>query len=437
MAHQLEVQIPRVFQPLLAPDARYLGAWGGRGSGKSHVFAELAIVKALSGGVRIVCIREVQKTLKESSKRLIEDKLQAHGLGPRQGFTVQHESIGTPGGGIITFMGMQDANAESIKSLEGYTVAWVEESQTLSNRSLSLLRPTIRAPGSQLWFSWNARRKTDAVDKLLRGPELPTGAVVVKANWRDNPFFPAVLEQERQDCLRLEPDQYGHIWEGEYANVLVGAYFARHLSEARTEGRICRLAPDPLLPIRIFIDIGGTGAKADAFTMWAVQFVGREIRVLNYYEASGQAIDAHLEWLGENGYRPARTVLWLPHDGATQDKVYSVSYESAFRAAGYEVKILKNQGAGAAMGRVECARRMFPAVWFDSEKTSGGIDALGWYHERRDTARNIGLGPEHDWASHGSDSFGMMCIIAEKHFKGEPHFAGGALNYSNADRALI
>jgi phage terminase large subunit len=437
MAFQLDVQIPRVFQPLLAPDARYLGAWGGRGSGKSHVFAELAIIKALAGGVRIVCIREVQKTLKESSKRLIEDKLQAHGLGPRQGFTIQYESIGCPGGGIVTFLGMQDANAESIKSLEGYSVAWVEEAQTLSNRSLSLLRPTIRAPGSQLWFSWNARRKTDAVDKLLRGPELPTGAVVVKANWRDNPFFPDVLEQERQDSLRLEPDQYGHVWEGEYANVLVGAYFARQLADVRMEGRICRLAPDPLLPVRIFIDIGGTGGKSDAFSMWAAQFVGREIRVLNYYEAAGQSIDAHLEWLGENGYRPARTVLWLPHDGATQDKVYAVSYESAFKAAGYEVKILKNQGTGAAMGRVECARRMFPAVWFDSEKTQGGIDALGWYHERRDSYRNIGLGPEHDWASHGSDSFGMLCIIAEKHFKGGSGLSGAALNYANADRALI
>lgn len=436
MAHQLEVNIPRVFEPLLKP-ARYLGCYGGRGSGKSHVFAELAIIKALSGGVRIVCIREVQKTLKESSKRLIEDKLRAHGLGARQGFVIQNDSILTPGNGIITFTGMQDSNAESIKSLEGYSVAWVEEAQTLSHRSLSLLRPTIRAPGSQLWFSWNARRKTDAVDKLLRGEQIPSDAIVIQANWRDNPFFPDVLENERLDCLRMDPDQYGHIWEGEYANVLVGAYFAKHLSDARTEGRFCRLGIDPLLPVRIFIDIGGTGAKADAFTMWAAQFVGREIRVLNYYEASGQEIGAHLEWMGANGYKPARTVVWLPHDGATQDKVYAVSYESAFRAAGYEVKILKNQGSGAAMGRVEAARRMFPSVWFDSEKTPGGTDALGWYHERRDTARNIGLGPEHDWASHGADSFGMLCIIAEKHFKGQAGIGGGSLNYSVTDRALL
>jgi hypothetical protein len=157
----------------------------------------------LERGTRAVCIREVQRTLKESSKRLIEDKLQDFRLGEADGFKVFNEVIEAPGDGIIAFQGMQDHNAESIKSLEGFRIAWTEEAQTLAARSLSLLRPTIRAPGSELWFSWNARRKTDPVDALLRGDDLPTGAVVVTANWRDNPLFPAVLEQERLDCLRL------------------------------------------------------------------------------------------------------------------------------------------------------------------------------------------------------------------------------------------
>ena len=122
---------------------------------------------------------------------------------------------------------------------------------------------------------------------------------MVTANWRDNPLFPAVLEQERLDCLRLQPDQYPHIWEGEYATVLVGAYFANMLAQARQDGRICRVAADPLLPIRLFADIGGTGAKADAFVFWAAQFVGREVRVLDYYEAVGQPLSAHLVWLRE------------------------------------------------------------------------------------------------------------------------------------------
>lgn len=138
---------------------------------------------------------------------------------------------------MITFQGMQDHNAESIKSLEGFHIAWVEEAQTLSDRSLSLLRPTIRADNSELWFSWNPRRKTDAVDEMLRGGDLPTGSVVVNANWRDNPHFPAVLEQERQDCIRIEPDQYDHIWEGGYATVTAGAYYAMVLTQAKAERR--------------------------------------------------------------------------------------------------------------------------------------------------------------------------------------------------------
>ena len=417
---ELTIRTPAVFFPLLDP-ARYKGAWGGRGSGKSHFFAEAIIERCLMvPGTRVVCIREVQKTLKDSSKRLIEDKLQTFGLGEAQGFRVLNEHIITPGNGVIIFVGMQDNNAESIKSLEGFDIAWVEEAQTLSERSLQLLRPTIRKAGSELWFSWNARRKTDPVDALLRGSDLPTGAVVVKANWRDNPMFPDVLEQERLESLRLDPDQYPHIWEGEYATLLVGAYYAASLNAAKAAGRIGKVAPDPLLPFKAAIDIGGTGAKADAFTMWIYQIVGREVRVVDYYEAVGQPLAAHLNWMREHGYTPSNTFIYLPHDGRKHDSVFSVSYESALTDAGFQVEVIPNQGAGAAMARIEAGRRLFPSMWFNEDTTAGGIDALGWYHEKRDTARNIGLGPEHGWASHGADSFGLMAIACETHFRHDP-----------------
>lgn len=420
MGRELEIITPRVFRPLLEP-SRYKGAWGGRGSGKSHFFAESLIEQCLlERGTRAVSIREVQKTLKESSKRLIEDKLNAFGLGQADGFKVFNEVIQTPGDGIISFQGMQDHNAESIKSLEGYRLAWVEEAQTLSNRSLSLLRPTIREPGSELWFSWNPRRKTDAVDVMLRGAELPTGAVVVRANWSDNPHFPDVLEQERIDCLRATPDQYDHIWEGGYVTAISGAYYAASLTEAKAQGRIGggRVSADPLMAKRIFVDIGGTGARADAFAAWVVQFVGREIRVLDYYEAVGQPLATHLEWFRSKGLLPGKAQIYLPHDGASNDKVFDVSYESALRGAGYDVTVVPNQGKGAASARIEAARRVFGSIWFDAnDEIQGGIDALGWYHEKKDEARGIGLGPEHDWASHGADAFGLMAVCVEKVFQ--------------------
>ena len=281
---------------------------------------------------------------------------------------------------------------------------------------MQLLRPTIRWESarlgltSEMWFSWNPRRKVDPVDAMLRGENPPTGASVVRANYDTNPWFPAVLEQERLDCLRNNPDQYGHIWEGEYVTVNAGAYYASAIAAARKEGRIGRVAADPLMVTRAIWDIGGTGAKADACAIWIAQYVGREIRWLNYYEAQGQSLATHIEWLRANGYSKAMCVL--PHDGATNDRVHDVSYESALRAAGFEVQVIANQGAGAAMKRVEAARRLFPNMWFD-EKCQPGIDAIGWYHEKRDEERGIGLGPEHDWSSHGADAFGLGAVAYE------------------------
>ena len=423
-----------VFEPLL-PGSRYLGAHGGRGSAKSHFFAEKLIEDCLAepgenagAGMRAVCIREVQKDLAQSSKLLIESKLLAHGIGEADGFKVFNDLIRTPGDGLIIFKGMQDYTADSIKSLEGFKRAWWEEAQTATGPSLNMLRPTIRSTGSQLWFSWNPRRRTDPVDVMLRGPEKPTGSVVVKSNWRDNPWFPAELEQERLDCLRMQPEQYDHIWEGGYATVLEGAYYAKSIATAKAEGRISRVAADPLMTHRVFCDLGGTGAKADAFAIWVAQFIGREIRVLDYYEAVGQPLSTHLEWLRERGYTPSKAEVWLPHDGEQQEMVTDSSFEKAFKAAGYSVTIIANQGKGAAKGRIEAGRRLFPRMWFAEQPTEAGVAALGWYHEKKDDNRGIGLGPEHDWSSHGADAFGLMCVA----YKEPQRLSMPKLKYSTA-----
>lgn len=434
----LQIKTAEVFEPLLAP-GRYKGAWGGRGSGKSHFFGEKLIEDCLaepgeSGeGMRAVCIREVQKDLAQSSKLLVESKLRSMGLGEADGFRVYKELIATPGDGLIIFKGMNDYSADSIKSLEGFKRAWWEEAQTATLHSLNLLRPTLRAEGAERWFSWNPRRKTDPVDVMLRGAEKPTGSIVVKANWRNNPWFTADLEQERQDCLRQQPEQYEHIWEGGYVTLLEGAYYAKSINESRRAGRIGRCSADPLMTIRLFFDIGGTGARADAVAIWAAQFIGREIRVLDYYEAVGQPLSTHVEWMRERGYTPKRAQVWLPHDGDTNDKVHDVSYASALRAAKYDVTVVPNQGKGAAKQRIEAGRRKFQAIWFSEDTTQAGLEALGWYHEKRDEARSIGLGPEHDWSSHGADAFGLMCVCADRIFAedGDSNWSK-SLKYSNA-----
>lgn len=404
----LQIKTAEVFEQLLQP-ARYKGAYGGRGSGKSHFFGELLVETCIAEpGTLAVCIREVQKTLAQSSKRLIETKIADLGVGDK--FRILNDRIETPGNGLIIFQGMQDHTAESIKSLEGYRIAWAEEAQTLSARSLSLLRPTIRAEGSEIWASWNPRRKSDAIDEFLR-IQKPAGAVVVEANWRDNPWFPSVLDQERRLDLQLYPDRYEHIWEGGYARAFEGAYFARVLAEAKAQGRISKVSPDPLLPLRAVWDLGGSGASADAMAIWIVQWVGRTILVLDYIEGVGQVLAYYVNALRDRGYGKALCIL--PHDGVNENNITGKRYEDHLREAGFDVQVIKNQGKGAAAMRIEAVRRVFPQCWFNEETTEAGRDALGYYHEKKDEQRNVGLGPEHDWSSHGSDAFGLMAIAYE------------------------
>lgn len=218
------IPTPRALMPLLQP-SQYKALYGGRGGAKSHGFADLLVDRCLYKATRAVCVREYQTTLEESVKRLIEDKLALYGLGEAQGFRILNTHIETPFGGIVIFQGMQSHNATSIKSLEGYDVAWVEEAQNFSQRSLTLLDPTIRKPGAELWFSWNPRYATDPVDDFFRGNgsraqglpwSPPDDAIVLKVNWQDNPFFPETLRRKMLRDKRRDPELYAHVWEGDY-----------------------------------------------------------------------------------------------------------------------------------------------------------------------------------------------------------------------------
>lgn len=246
----LAIDTARIFEPLLG-SSRYKAAHGGRGSGKSHFFAEHLVERCLlNPGTRAVCVREVQKALRESVKLLVEDKMETLGVAGQ--FRCMSDSIITPGGGVILFQGMADHTAESIKSLEGFDIGYVEEAQTLTQRSLEFLRPTIRKDGSEIWFSWNPRHASDPVDAFLRGPEPPPDAVVVETNYPDNPFFPKVLEIERTYDEQHNRDRYGHIWLGKYEPAAIGAIWDRltlhngRVKEAPTMARIV-VAVDPAI----------------------------------------------------------------------------------------------------------------------------------------------------------------------------------------------
>ncbi len=361
----------------------------------------------------IVCGREFMNSLDDSSmaevKLAIESEpwlAERYEIGDRYIRTVDHRID-------FAFIGLRH-NLSSIKSKARIRLLWVDEAEPVSDTAWSTADNTVREEASELWATWNPELKNSATHKRFRA-DPPPESKFIALNWRDNPWFPLTLDKKRREDKAKRADQYDHIWEGGFVTTVEGAYFAAGLTLAKAQNRIGRVSADPLMTIRLFCDIGGTGAKADAFTIWAVQFVGREVRVLNYYEAVGQPVGVHLEWCREQGYRPGNAQFWLPHDGDSNDKVYDVSYASALREAKYEVEVVPNQGKGAAKMRIEAARRLFPSIWFNEATTEAGRDALGWYHEKRsDDDRNIGLGPNHDWSSHGADAFGLMCVVYEE-----------------------
>ena len=425
----VQIKIPnKLAEVFLAKDVRVRGAYGGRGSGKTVSFAKMAAIRgyelAQAGKTGIIlCGREFMNSLEDSSMAEIKKAIRSMAWLERH-YDIGDKYIRTKDKRIeFAFVGMRH-NLDSIKSKSSIHLFWADEAESISETAWVKTMPTVREHNSEVWVTWNPERETSAAHKRFRLAD-DDDMIVVEVNHSDNPWFPDVLERERLSDFRNRPDEYDHIWGGGMKTHIVGAYYASQLAKAKASHRIMRVPIDPLLPVKLFCDIGGTGKKSDAFAIWAAQFVGHEVRVVNYYEAQGQEISHHLNWMRNQGYESDAAEIILPHDGATHDRVYSVSYESAFKQAGYRTEVIPNQGPGAAMDRIEAGRRLFPSMIFDEHGTKDGRYILGFYHEKRDEKRgNIGLGPNHDDASHCGDAFGLMAVAHKK-----PRSTAPQLNY--------
>jgi phage terminase large subunit len=239
-------------------------------------------------------------------------------------------------------------------------------------------------------------------------------------------------EELRSAQRDMSEDQYAREFECSFDAAVQGAYFGRLLREAGEQGRVGSVVADPILPLRAFIDIGGAGKKSDAFTIVVTQWVGDRILVLDSYEAVGQVLAAHINWIRSKGYEK-NTIFYLPHDGVNADIIFGKRVEDHLRDAELNVEpSIPNQGPGAAKMRIEALRRLFPRLWFNEETTRGLRDALAYYHERMDEKRNVGLGPDHDWSSHFADATGLMACVYEAPETGrvkpeiyQPRQAGG------------
>lgn len=358
---------------------------------------------------RAVCIREIQKSIKESVKRLLEDKIEQMEVADY--FTVLESEIRCRNGGHIIFQGMQNHTAQSIKSLEGYDIAWVEEAQTLSAFSLKLLRPTIRKKGAELWFSWNPDDEDGAVDKLLRGENAISDAIVVEANYLDNPFCPESMFKEAEEEKERNYDEYLHIWMGHYKRVLDGAVYAAEIRKLYEEKRVMRVLPIPGKPIETFWDLG----KRDHTSIWFAQLQMGEYRILDFYQARGEFLEHYVKVLKEKGYNYG--TLYLPHD-ADNEKLNAKSIASDLRRLmpGHVVKVLPRMTAKAQ--GINAARKIFPQCYFDEEKTKDGLKALGKFKYKINTDTG-GYSPEplHDEHSDAADAFAQLALSLNDNIK--------------------
>lgn len=403
-----EVQIPAAFRELFDPQYRDYAYFGGRGGAKSHSVAGALVIQAAQAPLRVVCAREIQESLKESVKQLVEDKISDFGL--EDHFDALRDETRAKNGGGFIYKGVW-RNPDALKSLEGADVFWGEEANRFSARSIRLIRPTLRKPGSRMIWTWNPEFDHDPIDQMFRGPAgPPPNSFVKEVSWRDNPWFgDGPLKAEMENDYRLDPGMAAHVWGGAYVQAVEGSYYTAQLAQMREEGRVTTLSKDPVLRVRTFWDLG----RNDATAIWVAQFVGQRINVLDYVEGRGQELSYYINALRSRGWDKCKVVL--PHDGLHIRLEAPGSVEQQLRAAEFEVEVVPNQGKGAALARVEAARRLFPRIWVnDTPDLQPGLKALAAYHERRDDKRNVGLGPEHDWASDPADAFGLMCVAYEE-----------------------
>ena len=399
---QVDANFPDKLRYLFAP-SRYKVAHGGRGSAKSWSYARALLIQGAQGKLRILCAREVQKSIKDSVHKLLSDQIQALGLG---GFyDVQQALISGANGTEIIFAGLSDLTAESIKSYEGVDIVWVEEAQAVSDRSWKILIPTIRKDGSEVWVTFNAELDTDAT--WMRFIEhTPPDCTVVEVNYHDNPWFPKVLEAERAHAeATLPPQEYANIWMGKCLPAITGAIYADEIARAHADNRVCLVPYDPMLKVHVVFDLGWN----DSMVMGLVQRHLSTIRFLETLEVDHTTLDACSAELRSRKYNWGD--VWLPHD-ATHGNVVSgtLSPEKVMRKLSWNVRIVDNIGVENG---IRLARMLFPRMYIDKSRNGPLLESLKRYRRNVPTTTSEPSGPRHDKWSHCADMFRYVAVAGE------------------------
>lgn len=382
----------------LFSSSRYKVMYGGRGASKSWSIARALLTLGASRPMRILCAREIQKSIADSVHKLLADQIKALGL---EGFyEVLKTSIRGQNGTEFLFAGLKH-NIGNLKSVENCDIAWVEEAQTVSKASWDVLVPTIRKEGSEIWISFNPELDTDTTfQRFVLHP--PMNTIVAKINWSDNPWFPDVLRQEKDDLKARDPDAYLTVWEGHCKQVLDGAIYAKEIREATAAERITKVPHDASKPVHTFWDLGW----ADNTSIWFAQAIGFEYRLIDFYQNSQHALPHYLGILQDKGYIYGTD--WLPHDAQARQLGTGRSIEELMKAAGRKVRITPKLSVADG---INAARTVFGQCWFDQEKCADGLQSLRRYRYEVDTITGqLSKAPLHDDASHGADAFRYFAV---------------------------
>lgn len=381
---------------------RYKVLHGGRGSGKSWAIARSLLLGCLETPHRHLCTREVQKSIKESVHRLLSDQIQAMGLG--WFFEILETEIRGKNGSVFSFAGLLNHTITSIKSYEGYDRCWVEEAQTVSQKSWDILIPTIRAPGSEIWVSFNPLLDSDPVWVMFVEGKRPD-AWVRQVNWSDNPWFPQELELERAHCKVAQPDAYDNIWEGICRPTVEGAIYANEVAQALADERIRPVPYDPRLKVHAIWDLGWN----DQTTIVMAQRDPMAIRVIDYLEDSHKTLDWYVAELKKRNYNWGMD--FVPHDAAAKDFKTGRSTLEILRAMGRKPKLTPQVGVENG---IRAARQTLPRCYFDKVRTGRLIECLKRYKRAVPQTTGEPGAPVHDEYSHGADAFRYMSVVAEQ-----------------------
>lgn len=390
--------MPEAFEDLFEPK-RYKVFYGGRGGAKSWAFAIALLTIGLTRPIRVLCARELQKSIKDSVHKLLSDIIKSEPVFAAF-YTIKAQDIVGSNGTEFSFAGLKH-NVTEIKSFEGVDYVWVEEAQAVSDNSWETLIPTIRKEGSEIWICFNPKNATDPTWKRFVERQRDN-AIVRKVCWRDNPFFPKVLDDERMDDMRNNPDAYQHIWEGAFDTRYSGAVYAKWVQECSAGGRIVYGLYDPDLPVHTAWDLGYDDSTAIIF--W--QRSGTECRLIGFYENSNQDIAHYCDHIKNRGYRKYGD-HYVPHDAA--HKLLAAGGRSIVQQAhdmGIRMRVV---AATSPQNQIEATRRVFANTWFDQSECADLIHALNSYHfEYDDDRKTFKSKPMHDWSSHACDAMEII-----------------------------